>query len=140
IAFVFGEQIAPTVFVVDAETEEFAEVVRNIGCETAPFQAGIEQSIRLIPADPCVFSAVKLPLVKNGIASRLTCPRLQPFDGAGHFNRFGGFWVGAPSKHQLAAEDVRLPFSQAQGLPTIHEIHTMKIGRCYLVSGGMIVA
>src|SRR4029453_14978190 len=134
IATIFRDEVAPAILVIEPEPEELAEIIGEVRSDAVTLQAGIEESIGLVPAYSSVFPAVELPLTEEGQTCRLAGPRLETLDFGRDFGRLRPFPVTPPRENQFAAQQKRFPFSLAQRLPAIQEIEPVKVSLPNVVS------
>src|SRR5881296_3325881 len=59
-------QVAPAIFIVQAEAQELAEVVREVGRDAVPLQPWVDQCVGLVEPETGVRPAIELPLAEYG--------------------------------------------------------------------------
>src|SRR4029453_18660602 len=111
IATVFTWDVAPPVLEVETEPEEFAEVIGKVRCDALALQCRVRDRVRAIEAHAGILAPVELPLCENA-------------GSVGTAGITAGAWGNHRiRKHDLAAQQVRLPLSLTERLPAIHEVN-----------------
>src|SRR4029453_2010748 len=109
IATVFTWDVAPPVLEVETEPEEFAEVIGKVRCDALALQCRVRERGRVIEAHAGILAPVELPLCENA-------------GSVGTAGVTAGAWGNHRiRKHDLAAQQARLPLPLTERLPRVNE-------------------